>query len=141
MAERLFQIGIKGVIINDNGEILLLHVGEWGGNVEHWDLPGGRMDENETFEETLQRELKEEINCNYVGTPEHLMSVVSNITIPVNDSHVGLVLMAYKVKLEKNAKIELMDHETGFDWFTPSEAMKLLSHKYPKEFTLKIAAL
>lgn len=141
MAERLFQIGIKGVITDDEGKILLLCIGEYGGNDEHWDLPGGRMDEGETFEQTLSRELQEEINNSYLGIPEHLKSVVSNITIPVGDNRVGLVLMAYKVKIEPNAEIVLNDHETAFEWFSPAEAAKRLAYKYPPEFTEIIASL
>ena len=141
MAERLFQIGIKGIITNEKGQILLLYVGKWGGNEGHWDVPGGRMDDGETFEQTLARELKEEINCSYTGTPEHFMTVVSNITIPVGNSRVGLVLMAYHVSLDENAKIELMDHETSFEWVDPSEAAQRLTNKYPPEFTDKIASL
>jgi 8-oxo-dGTP pyrophosphatase MutT (NUDIX family) len=88
MAEQLFQIGIKGLIRNLEGKILLLKVPEWGQNPEHWDMPGGRMEPGESFLQTLRRELNEEIGVDYVGNAKHFGTVLSNITIPVGDMRV-----------------------------------------------------
>jgi ADP-ribose pyrophosphatase YjhB (NUDIX family) len=139
MAERLFQVGIKGLIRDNAGKILLLEIPK--GTESYWDLPGGRMDEGETFKQTLARELREEIDCDYVGEPKHLMTVVSNITIPVGDSRVGLILMAFEVTLADNYVITLNDVEIAYAWYTPSEASKLLANKYPPDFTYVIDSL
>lgn len=58
MAEQLFQIGIKAVAQNNQGQILLLAVPQWGDSPAHWDLPGGRMEPGEDFMQTLRRELQ-----------------------------------------------------------------------------------
>ncbi len=141
MAERLFHIGIKGLVTNEEGKILLVKTPAWEGRPSYWDIPGGRMDEDETFYQTLGRELKEEIDCEYVGEPELLKIVVSNITLPVDDMEVGLVLMVYKVSLADNSVITLNDHETDFAWFEPVEASKRLAIKYPIELTQLIAEM
>jgi 8-oxo-dGTP pyrophosphatase MutT (NUDIX family) len=143
MAEQLFQIGIKGLIQDIEGKILLLKIPKWGQNPEHWDMPGGRMDPGETFLQTLQRELKEEINLNYVGIPQHLMTVLSAITIPVGDVRVPLVLMAYKVELPSGAQITLDPNgpEQEYAWFEPTMAAKHLGIKYSPEFCEMVATL
>lgn len=53
---RLFEISIKAVVLNDAGKILICKT-ETG----DWDLPGGRITHGEKIEECLQREIKEEL--------------------------------------------------------------------------------
>ncbi|HSX43155.1 MAG TPA: NUDIX hydrolase [Candidatus Saccharimonadales bacterium] len=143
MAEQLFQIGIKGLVRNKDGKILLLKTPAWGGSPEYWDLPGGRMDPGETFEQTLRRELREEISVDYTRTAKHIATVLSNLTIPVGDIRVPLVLMAYEVDLPEGVEIKLgeEDHSLAFDWFTPEQAAQELQVKYPAEFCKSVRQL
>jgi 8-oxo-dGTP pyrophosphatase MutT (NUDIX family) len=141
--EQLFQIGVKGLIRNKEGKILLLKIPAWGGSPGYWDMPGGRMDPGETFEQTLRRELREEIGVEYEGTPKQLMAVLSSITIPVGDGRVSLVLLPYEVDLPDGVEIKLGDdeHEEAFDWYAPEEAGKLLLIKYNPDFCDIVASL
>jgi len=143
MAEQLFQIGIKGLIRNEQGKILLLKIPAWGGSPGYWDLPGGRMDPGETFVQTLKRELKEEIGEDYDGQPKHLATVLSNLTIPVGDIRVPLVLIAYEVALLRGTPITLNEDEPeeAYDWFEPKVAAQELQKKYPQEFCDVVAVL
>lgn len=143
MAEQLFQIGIKGLIRNKAGEILMVHVPSWGNNPAYWDLPGGRMNPGETFLETLKRELQEEIGVTYIGDPKQLMSVLTSVTIPVGDDRFPLVLIVYEVDLPENANITLDPDspEEEFRWFTPAEAADKLGVKFPSNFCGLIAKL
>jgi 8-oxo-dGTP pyrophosphatase MutT (NUDIX family) len=140
VAERLFQIGVKGLITDKSGKILMLSMVRKDGTIS-WDIPGGRMDENETFLDTLKRELTEELNVTYVGDPTYFHTTLANVKIPVGDAEVGLVLIIYRVELPKDAVFELNDYETGYDWFSPEEAAQHMNHKYPAEFTDKISSL
>lgn len=54
----LFRISIKCVIKNADGELLV--VKETGR--AYWDLPGGGMDHDESLQQAIARELKEEVN-------------------------------------------------------------------------------
>lgn len=136
MAEQIFQIGIKALIRNDDGDIFMIHMPKWRHNPEHWDLPGGRMDPGETFLETLQRELKEEIGATYVGKPKQLMGILTNITIPVGNDLLPLVFMIYSVKVSNVDKIQLSEatREDKVGWFSPKEASTLMSIKFSEEF-------
>ena len=50
-----FYVGVKGLIKTDQGYLILKHT------KGHYDTPGGRIDGNEGFEQTLRRELSEEL--------------------------------------------------------------------------------
>jgi 8-oxo-dGTP pyrophosphatase MutT (NUDIX family) len=143
MTEQLFQIGIKAVAQNASGEILLLAVPQWDDNPAHWDLPGGRMEPGEDFMQTLRRELQEEIGLSYDGPAEHMATVLSNITIPVGNARVPLILMPFKVKLPSDAIITLDPNgpEQEFEWCSPAVAAERLQRKYPKEFCDAIEGL
>jgi 8-oxo-dGTP diphosphatase len=54
--EQVFHVTIKGLVFDDRGAILLLR--EPGGA---YDLPGGRLEHGESFEDCLERECHEEM--------------------------------------------------------------------------------
>jgi 8-oxo-dGTP pyrophosphatase MutT (NUDIX family) len=139
--EKLFQVGVKALITNAGGEILVLDSGDWHlkGQTQHWDIPGGRIQEGHSILETFQREVEEETGIKKIGTSEFFTAVVSNFKdIPVDGHLVGLILMIYKLKIPENSKIILSHEHSGFEWVNPKEASKRLAYKYPPEFTAKL---
>lgn len=136
MIEEHFQIGIKALIRNKAGEILLVHLRGWKQYLPCWDLPGGRMNPKETFLETLKREMIEEIGVGYQGKPKQLAAIHSNITIGVGDRQLPLVLIVYEVKIadSKDIKLDPNSAEDDFGWFAPSEAADKLAQKFSAEF-------
>jgi 8-oxo-dGTP pyrophosphatase MutT (NUDIX family) len=143
MAEQLFQIGIKALIRNNVGEILMVYIPNWGVNPGHWDFPGGRMDPGEKFLDTLGRELQEEIGVTYSGTPKQLAAMVTNITIPVGDIKYPLAFVVYEVTLPKGAEIVLDPDgpEKEFGWFSPKEAAVKMATKFPDDFCKLVSSL
>ncbi|MEM7554472.1 MAG: 8-oxo-dGTP diphosphatase MutT [Cyanobacteria bacterium P01_A01_bin.84] len=66
-------IGVA-VIRNEQGQILIdrrLQEGEMGGL---WEFPGGKIEANETIEECIKREIKEEIGIN-IEIGEYLTTI------------------------------------------------------------------
>lgn len=59
------HFGVYGAIIRD-GKILLIKKAR-GPYTGLYDLPGGSPESNETFEQTLTREIKEETNCDVIS--------------------------------------------------------------------------
>ena len=57
-SDYLYRISVKGVIFNDDGDVLV--VKEAGRDA--WDLPGGGMDHTENIKAAIAREMKEEVN-------------------------------------------------------------------------------
>jgi 8-oxo-dGTP pyrophosphatase MutT (NUDIX family) len=136
--EKLFQIGIKALVTDEQDRILLLFSGDWHlkNQTEHWDIPGGRIQEGSTPLETLQREVEEETGIKGISKTEFFTAVVSNFKdMPVGGRMVGLALMIYKVNIPPNSKIALSHEHSKYEWVDRKEAAKRLAYKYPPEFT------
>lgn len=53
------KVAAKGIILDDNK---ILTITSHAGDVVFWDIPGGKMEFQESPEQTLHREIKEELN-------------------------------------------------------------------------------
>lgn len=143
MTVQTFQVGIKALIRNPQGQVLMVHIPEWSGNAGHWDLPGGRIEQGEQFLDTLKRELLEEIGVAYEGTPRHLATVLTTITIPVGTMRLPLIFVIYETKLPDGSDIKL-DPESAEDtygWFDPAEAADKMGFKFTPEFCAMVREL
>lgn len=140
--EDSFHLGIKGLIRNNNGKILLLQVNPavMDGK-DYWDLPGGRVEKGHTVLDTLQREITEETGITGVENPKEVGMVLSNIRIPVGDDSVGLILGIYECTIAPGSTITLSDEHIASEWFEPKKAAELLAVKYPAHFCELIAGL
>lgn len=139
-SEKLFHVGVKALIVNDEGKILVMDVNTTDfikvNKIARWDIPGGRIQQGMTALETLQREVLEETGIEKIVKAEYMTGVISTIEIPLPDgSKVGLVLVVYKVKVPPNSVIKLSSEHTGYEWVDQAEAARRLSFKYPEEFT------
>lgn len=135
--EKLFHVGVKALIENEEGEILLLKAPGWKKNntPPHWDIPGGRIQEGGDALGTLMREIEEETGITRVHSAQLFSAVISKHEIPLDDKILGLVLMIYKTKVPGNPKLKLSHEHTAFEWVDKKEAAKRLANKYPAEFT------
>ena len=72
-------VSVAGLVINDNGEILLIKSPRRG-----WEYPGGMVEPGETFQEALIREIKEETGVDaeiigFIGLCKNVEKDVVNI--------------------------------------------------------------
>ena len=136
--EQLFFVGVKGLIQDAEGKILLLlaDVSKHRGNTEpYWDIPGGRIQEGDSVLETLKREILEETGITIV-TPVFKTAVISNHQVPTSDNQMaGLVLMVYMVSTPSDSELVISEEHNGYEWVSRAVAKERLRHKYPKEFT------
>lgn len=108
MAMKKFYVGIKGFIRTEKGILLIQHA------EGHWDIPGGRMDEDEDFEDTLRRELAEEVpGCELksVGQLQGAFRLHRDI---VDD--ISLVLIYFLVEADVPDTINFSEEHTKHLW-------------------------
>jgi len=136
--EDTFHLGVKAIIRNAGGQILLLKVNVaelTGVSQAYWDIPGGRKQRGESIEQTLRREVEEEIGIATISDIRPLATVLSDMRIPVKPRDVGLVLAVLTCKIDPRLSIRLSKEHVAFDWFEPHEAARLLQVVYPASFT------
>lgn len=134
--EDLFHLGIKLLVLDDEGRVLLLRFFSGG-----WDLPGGRVQRGEDVRGTLARELHEETGLkvgarqvDYVGA--HL----STVRIPVDGGSVGLVLFLYRCAWGGRPEVRLSAEHAGLRWAAAGEAARAL-HSLPPTLILSACAM
>ncbi|HSH55960.1 MAG TPA: NUDIX hydrolase [Candidatus Limnocylindrales bacterium] len=138
-SEGLFYIGIKALITNRAGEVLLLLADtahHRSPTEPYWDIPGGRMQEGQDIQQTLAREIYEEIGLRDFTVVRLLAPVLSKHRIPYEESRTaGLMLLVYEVMLDDSAKITISSEHLRYEWVARAEAKDRLSAKYPESFT------
>jgi len=82
------QVGVKVLIQNDAGKFLLLErAGVMPSDGQHyWDIPGGRINENEPLLGALHREVAEETGLQLRGDPK--LKFAQDIFVDKADLHV-----------------------------------------------------
>jgi 8-oxo-dGTP diphosphatase len=135
--EKMFHVGVKALIEDKDGKVLLLHSPGWAKNntPPHWDIPGGRIQEGQSVTEALEREVEEETGVTKLESNKFFTAVIAKHEIPFESHVLGLVLMVYKVQIPDDSKITLSHEHTDYEWVDKKQAGKRLANKYPAEFT------
>ncbi len=141
----IFYLGVKALIHNTEGKILLLQRDP--NRLKQtkkicWDLPGGRVQINESLENALKREVFEETGLKNLGRITPFEMSLTTIRIPAPNGDIGLIIAAYFCEIEGDLSIHISTEHVGFSWLDPkSAAEQLTASNYPKELTQKIANL
>lgn len=107
-----FHVGVKGIVRDAERGVLLLKRDYKSG--DFWDTPGGRIDGDETFAETLNRELGEElpgISNVKIGNLLGAYRLQKDI-----EDDISLVLLYFEVSADLPDPIVLSDEHDGLIW-------------------------
>ncbi len=127
----VFRSIAVGVIENNKGEILIQSV--TNNNLTLHCLPGGGIDEGESPEEAVEREVIEETGYFDIGTLRYLGSVEANYYKPIKKLHRQALAYGFSVQLEsyQQVKPELTAEEQLSEfhhhWMSPEDALSVLS--------------
>lgn len=123
------QVGVKVILQNDKDEYLLLRRSETFHNETepHWDIPGGRIDPEETLHDALRREIMEETGLTV--DDDFRLLAAQDIMVPAKDLHV--VRLTYTARGTGN--VVTSDEHQETKWIDREEALKLNLDPYLRE--------
>ena len=113
---------VGAFIENADGKIFCCKRGPGKANEGYWEFPGGKVEDNETHEETIIREIKEELKSiiepiEYVGVSNYEYTNMA----PYKDF--SITMYGYRCKLI-SGNLELTEH-TESRWCTKEEMRKM----------------
>lgn len=135
MVPTTYRQNVAIVVINGEGKMLACHRNDYKGQ---WQLPQGGIDDGESPEAAMLRELQEEIGTNDVEIVCELHERIRYDWPPELHSrgHLGQEQVYFMVRLRESATIDLTTHHTQefdhFEWVTQEEFLKLLDHDHFK---------
>ena len=112
---------VCAVIRNDKNEIFCCKRGPGRALEGYWEFPGGKVEANETHEETIVREIKEELKTliepiKYIGVSNHEYTDL--------EKPFSITMYAYECKLIQG-ELELTEH-TEKKWVNKKELNSLM---------------
>lgn len=124
------QIGVKVLIKNSHGNYLFIKRTDLLQNETEtsWDIPGGRIEPEESLPDALRREVKEELDIDLTGEP--VLVNAQDIFVPAKDLHVVRLTYTLTADIET---INLSDEHQEFTWVSPDTLSTLNLEPFLKE--------
>jgi 8-oxo-dGTP diphosphatase len=122
-----FNIGVKGVVRVKNKCLILKSVKN---DNPYWDIPGGRIDDTESIEDTLKRELSEELP----SLGKYSIGKILNayrLSHDLKDGK-GLLLLFYEIEAD-DFDVKLSTEHVDFKWVALEDLPDLLKSDIPLE--------
>jgi 8-oxo-dGTP pyrophosphatase MutT (NUDIX family) len=116
MLPELFYVGIKILFVRDDSILLLKRTDPDGR--KFLDIPGGRVQDGETFEETLQREVAEELPGISDWRAKKMLHALRLKNVTPDGK--PLVLIIFQGELD-DVEISLSDEHDGYTWLKITE--------------------
>ena len=113
---------IASSIIKKNKKVLLLQRGNNGSYPSYWQLPEGKIEEGETPDLALKREIKEEVGFQIRSLK---FQKVFYSHLEAKKLQYLAIRIAYEAKINSN-NIKLSQEHKNYGWYSKKEALDLL---------------
>jgi ADP-ribose pyrophosphatase YjhB (NUDIX family) len=110
------SVSVSGVIPDDHGRVLLIRRRD----NQHWEPPGGVLELNETIQDGLRREIREETGLDI--EPDALTGVYKNMPR-------GIIALVFRCKIT-GGHLVTNDEVTTFQWADQTDIRQLTSEAY-----------
>lgn len=124
MTDMVLKVAAKAIVVNKNGEVLILREASTykdGTNVGHYNCPGGRLNTGESYDEALNREVKEETGLSI----EPLYPIYVGEWHPIINGVHHQIIAIFTVCRTKDGEVKLSKEHDDFKWIKPKDR-----HKY-----------
>jgi len=121
--EQLYHIGVKAIIRNPQNKILVIKRVDR----DSWDLPGGRIQEDENVYDALRREVKEETGLVQLENITARGLFLTKIKIPLKNHSAGLLFYYHTCLIIKEQSVILSPEHNDFLWVEIEKAKTLHS--------------
>lgn len=129
-----FVAGVGAIIMHEDKYLLLKRSSKRDYGAGHWDCVTGRLEQGESFEEAVHREVMEEIgievSVDFLLGTSHFYRGES---IPENE----LVGVVYACSTTTPDAIRHSDEHSEYRWMTAAEAVEMLSTTRPSSVWLR----
>ena len=110
------SVSVSGVILDDHGRMLLIRRRD----NQHWEPPGGVLELDETIQDGLRREVREETGLDV--EPDALTGVYKNMPR-------GIIALVFRCKVT-GGQLATNDEVTAFRWADEADVCQLTSEAY-----------
>jgi 8-oxo-dGTP diphosphatase len=121
MTPTVLQVGTKALIANKEGKYLFLQRSEslsTDGSENIWDIPGGRINNDEALIDALKREISEETHLEI----NDQVRVVASQDIFVPHKNLHVVRLTY-IAVATTQEVTLSDEHIAYKWLSIDEAL------------------
>lgn len=112
----------SAVVKNDKDEFLLLKRGETKTFHNHWQLPEGKLEENESPFDALKREIKEELGAEIERAE---LITVTHAELTAKGIKYLAFRLIYSIKIHNVQNIKLSSEHFEYDWFEQNDLNNL----------------
>lgn len=120
---KISYIGVKGVIVNDDGNVLITQEPTYFFDGGKWELPGGKINNGEEkvpLEEILQREIREELGEKFQIQVGKIIDVMRRPWNNPGASADQVMLVVFECRYQGGG-IQLSHENNDFAWINAKE--------------------